>query len=109
MVAELFSTATEYLSNSLTFTRGSVNDVVNVGVYHTQDPLEVPSEANFIPADLILPGDPLSQGNQIDVVTLIGPGPGSHDVLTPGDWQRWVMVKTPTETIIRRKDTVVVT
>lgn len=108
MAVELYSTATEYVSNSLTFVRGTAANVTEVGVYHTTDPLEVPAEGDFLQAELILPGDPLAQGTQVDVLTLIGPGPGAHDTLTPGDWQRWIMVKTATEVIIRRKDTVIV-
>lgn len=108
MVVQLYSTATEYLSNALTFTRGSYNDVVRVGVYHTQDPLEIPTEGNFNDAQLVVPGDPLAQGDQVDVLSLIGPGPGAHDTLSPGDWQRWVLVQTVSEVIIRRVDTVVV-
>ena len=108
MAVELFSTATEYISNSLTFTRGSVNDITSVGVYHTQDPLHVPTENQFTAVLLVTPGMPLAQGAQIDVLSLIGPGAGAHLSLAPGDWQRWIMVKTATEVIIRRKDTVTV-
>lgn len=107
-MAQLYSTATEYVANALTFTRGSVNDIVSVGVYHTQDPADVPAEADFAAAMLISdPTDPLAEGSNIDVLTLIGPGTGGT-VLAVGDWQRWVMVKTANETIIRKVDVVTI-
>lgn len=108
-MAQLYSTATEYLANSLTFTRGSVDDVVRVGVYHTLNPTEVPDESDFVTVELVEPGEPLAQGSTIDVLSLIGPGPGAHLALTPGNWQRWVLVKTSTEIIIRKVDVVEVT
>lgn len=108
-MAQLYSTATEYLANSLTFTRGTVEDILRVGVYHTLDPLEVPAELDFVTVDLVEPGDPLAQGDTVDVLSLIGPGAGAHLALTPGPWQRWVLVKTTTEVIIRKVDVVEVT
>lgn len=107
-MAELYSTATEYLANALTFTRGSVADVVSVGVYHTLDPLEVPAVADFIEVPLVQSPDPLAEGSNIDVISLIGPGVGADLALTAGDWQRWVLVTTATETIIRKVDVVTV-
>lgn len=109
MAVQLYSTGTEYLANALTFTRGTVADVTSVGVYHTLNPSEVPAEVDFTAATLITnPADPLAEGDKIDVVTLIGPGTGAFETLTVGDWQRWVMVKTANETIIRKVDVVTI-
>lgn len=108
-MADLFSTATEYLANELTFTRGSIEDILSVGVYHTTDPDEVPAPEDFTTVDLVGPGDPLADGNKVDVLSLIGPKDGSHDELAPGVHHRWVYVETASEDIIRRAGTVTVT
>lgn len=111
-MVDLYSTATEYLANQITITRGTASDIVSVGVYHTEDPLYVPTEADFIPAELVLPGDPLAQGDFIDVISLIGPASppdATHIELTPGTYQRWVLVTTVVEVIIRKVDVVEVT
>jgi hypothetical protein len=105
---ELYSTATEYLANALTFTRGSVADITMVGVYHTLDPLEVPDEADFIEVQLVASPNPLAEGANIDILSLVGPGVGADVTLAVGDWQRWVLVKTNTETIIRKIDVVTI-
>lgn len=105
-MVQIFSTATEYLSNSLTFTRGGPQDVVAVGVFHSLDPDYVPTEAEFTVVPMVQPGDPLAQGDNIDVLSLIGPRAEADLVLTVGTWQRWVMVTTATETIIRKVDVV---
>ncbi len=107
-MVQLYNTATEYLANSLTFARGSVDDVISVGVYHSIDPLFVPEEADFVTVLLVEPGDPLAQDGLTDVLSLIGPGTGADLALTPGDWQRWVLVKTSTEVIIRKVDVVTI-
>lgn len=108
-MADLYTTATEYLANALTFTRGTVDDIASVGVYHTVDVDEVPDELDFHACLLVEPGDALAEGSNIDVLSLIGPGVGAHDTLTAGVYQRWVLIKTSTETIIRKVDTVTVT
>lgn len=108
MAVELYSTATEYLANSLTFNRGDEGDVTSVHVYHDIDPNAVPTEASFTTVQLVSPPDPLSEGTNIDVLSLIGPGVGAHLALTAGDYQRWVGVKTANEFIIRKTDTVTV-
>lgn len=100
-------TGTEYVANELTFTRGTVADVVSVGVFHSNDPTVVPTVAQFTTVQLVQPGDALAQGTKIDVLSLIGPRGGV--TLTPGDYQRWVLVKTATEDIIRRPDTLTIT
>jgi hypothetical protein len=108
-MVDLYSTATEYLANEITIMRGSVADIMSVGVYHATDASYIPDEADFIPAELVVPGDPLAQGDTIDVVSLIGPAApsgSSHIELTPGVYQRWVLVRTVTEVIIRKVDVV---
>ena len=111
-MVDLYSTATEYLANAITITRGSVDDITEVGVYHTTDPSYVPEEDDFTPAQLVEPGDPLAQGSLIDVISLIGPASpvgAQHIELAPGTHQRWVLVKTAVEVIIRKVDVVEVT
>lgn len=108
-MVDLYSTATEYLANQITITRGTVSDIVEVGVYHTTNPTFVPAENDFTPAELVQPGDPLAQGDMIDVISLVGPASpvgASHIELVPGTYQRWVMVKTVVEVIIRKVDVV---
>lgn len=106
-MAELFSTATEFLANELIFTRGSAADILSVGVFHTQDPLKVPAANEFTEVALVhQPTDPLAEGSKIDVLSLVGPGTGADLSLVAGDWQRWVLVQTAKETIIRKVDMV---
>lgn len=107
-MVQLYHTATEYLSNTLTFKRGSVDDVTMVGVFHTQNPNLIPAASDFVPVTLTRPGDSLAQNATIDVLSLIGPGAGADMLLAPGDWQRWVLVKTDNETIIRKVDVVTI-
>lgn len=105
-MVELYSTGTEFLANSITLTRGTAADIVSVGVYHSLNPNEVPDEADFTTVTLVEPGDPLADGNNVDVLSLIGPD--GDLALAAGDWQRFVMVKTATETIIRKTDVVTI-
>lgn len=100
-------TGTEYVANELTFTRGTVADVISVGVFHSTDPTVVPTVAQFTTVQLVKPGDALADGTKTDALSLIGPRGGV--TLTPGDYQRWVLVKTATEDIIRRPDTLTIT
>lgn len=103
-MAEIFHTATEYVANQLTITRGTVADIVSVGVHHAVDPNEIPAVADFTAVSLVYGEDPLADGDRIDVLSLVGPRNGDVD-LTPGDYQRWVLVTTDTEDIIRRAGT----
>lgn len=107
MAVTLYSTATEYVANALTITRGSVDDIVSVGVYHTKDAAYIPTVANFTNVPLVKPGQPLAEGANVDVLSLIGPRAGNV-TLAAGDWQRWVLVKTATEDKIRRVDVITV-
>jgi hypothetical protein len=113
----LFRTATEYVANELTLTRGTVSDIVSVGVYMNTDPAIVPTVAQFTTVSLIspttTPASPLLDGTKIDVVSKIGPGGGAVTAghfpsLTAGDYQRWVLITTADEHIIRRPDVVTI-
>ncbi|SET43687.1 hypothetical protein [Nonomuraea wenchangensis] len=106
-MAEIFHTATEYVANAITITRGSVADIVSVGVYHTTDPNSVPSVEDFTSVTLVdgtaAEPDPLAEAGVIDVLSLIGPRNGEVE-LTAGDYQRFVLITTATEDIIRKVD-----
>ncbi|TDE40488.1 hypothetical protein E1295_31815 [Nonomuraea mesophila] len=106
-MATIYATATEYLANALTITRGSVDNITGVGVYHDINPDTVPTVEDFTMVTLVdgtaEPPDPLAETGVIDVLSLIGPRAGDV-VLTPGDYQRWVLITTATEDIIRKVD-----
>ena len=103
----IYSTATEYTANEITLSRGTAADITGVGVFHSTDPTDVPTVAQFTMTTLVEPGDELADGNKIDVLTLVGPRAGQVN-LAAGDWQRWVLVTTATEDIIRKVDVVTV-
>jgi hypothetical protein len=103
----IYSTGTQYLANELTLTRGSVADITYVGVYHNVNPAIVPTVAQFTQVTLVKPGDSLAEGTKIDVMSLVGPRAGQVS-LAPGDYQRWVLVKTATEDIIQPVDVVTI-
>jgi hypothetical protein len=105
-----YSTATEYTANELTILRGTSADIVSVWVYHDVDPNVVPTPDDFTEVTLVDSG-PLQEGSKIDVLSLIGPGdvglsvPAGDLTLTgPADYQRFVMVVSATEIIIRSVD-----
>jgi len=106
-MAELYRTATEYVANEITLLRGSAADIVEVGVYHDEDPNNVPAVEDFTPVALVdgtaSPPDPLAENGRIDVLSLVGPRDGDVE-LQPGDYQRWILIKTATEDIIRKVD-----
>ena len=110
-MAELYRSATEYLANAITIQRGSASDILTVGVYHTSDPSAIPEVEDFTQVTLVDgvsdPDNPLAVPGVIDVVSLVGPR-GGDVVLTQGDYQRYVLVTTATEDIIRRVDTVTI-
>lgn len=104
MPASIWRTGTRYVANELTITRGSVDDILEVGVYHNVDPSVVPTPADFETVPLVKPPNPLADGDKIDVLSLIGPRAGADLALTAGAYQRWVYVKTASEDIIERVD-----
>lgn len=118
MAATIFRTATEYTANEITLTRGTVSDIVSVGVAMISNPSQVPDVSSFTQVLLIspttTPGSPLLDGTKIDVVAKIGPGGGAvaaghFPALSADDYQRWVLITTADEHIIRRPDVVSIT
>jgi hypothetical protein len=116
MAITLYSTGTEYTSNAITLLRGTSASITNVGVYHNTNPAVVPTVAEFTSvtlADGTNPASPnyaLAIPGELDVVALIGTKSGAQLSLTGGDvtYQRWVLVQTSAEDIIRATDTVTV-
>ncbi|NJP27118.1 hypothetical protein FLW53_23535 [Microbispora sp. SCL1-1] len=110
-MAEMFHTGTEWLANTITITRGTVADITTVGVYHSLDPNVIPEVEDFTTVQLVdgtAPDpDPLAQAGLVEALSLIGPRNGDL-VLDPGDWQRFVLVQTATEDIIRKIDVITV-
>lgn len=104
MGVALYSTATEFVANELTILRGSVEDVTAVGVYHSLDPNDIPAVADFTLVTLVDGTGPLAEDGKIDVLSLVGPRGGDLALATPGDYQRWVLVSTDTEDVIRKVD-----
>lgn len=110
-MAEIYHTSTEYVANTLTITRGTVDTITSVGVFHATDPSEIPAVEDFTTVLLVdgatNPEDPLAEVGKIDVLSLVGPRDGDV-TLTPGDYQRFVLVESDTESIIRRIDVLTV-
>lgn len=118
MSTSIYNTATEYIANTLTITRGHVSDITRVGIYVNTNPNQIPAVTDFTTVTLvdgtILPLPPLAVTGQVDVVTKVGPGSadvpaGDLSTLTPGSYQVWVLVVTASEAIIRKVDTLTVT
>ncbi len=107
MPVTVYSTGTEYLSNEITMLRGTIADITSVGVYHTLAPNEVPTVAQFTTVVKVVPGDALAEGTKNDVASRIGARTGAIP-LTAGDWQRFVLLVTTDEDIIRYIDTITV-
>ncbi len=105
-MASIYRTATKYAANNLTLVRGTVADITSVGVYHTTDPTVIPAVADFTLVQLVQPGDPLAEGTNLDVLSLIGTG--GDVALPPGDYQRWILWTTATEKDISRPDTLTI-
>lgn len=108
----LYDTATVFVANELTITRGTVDDITAVGVYHDTDPNVVPTVEDFTPVLLVQPGDPLAEGEKVDVLSLIGSKVGADLALAGSsvgvDYQRWALVQTAQEDVIIKVDTVTV-
>lgn len=104
---ELAHTATQYLANALTFSRGGPSDVVSVGAYYGSDPNTVPEVADFTAGTLVQPGDALAEGDLIDIVVLVGPRDGDI-TLVAGDYQVWLLITTAKEDVILKMDTVTI-
>jgi len=106
----LYSTGTEYTANEITLLRATVSDIVSVGVYHNEDPNVLPTVAQFDTVTLVdgtaEPPDNNSEVGKIDVLARIGARVDADLALTAGDYQRWVLVVTGDEDIIRPVDIV---
>lgn len=108
MAITLYKSGTEYVANELTFTRGTVGNITSVGVYHTTNPSYIPIVSDFTPVTLVPGSGALAEGTKIDVLSLIGPRGGQVNLSVAGDYQRWVLIVTATEDIIRRPDVITV-
>ncbi|MGH1563014.1 hypothetical protein [Mumia sp. DW29H23] len=97
MAVTIASTATENVSNLMPILHGTAADVTAVGVFHTTNPATTPTVDNFV----IVTGVPSSDGKSVDIQSLIGPRDGDL-TLAVGEHQRWLLVKTATEDIIRK-------
>lgn len=117
MSAQLFSTATEYIANAITLTRGHVSDITSVGIYVNTNPNTVPTVSQFTTVTLVdgtatpLPG--LAVAGEIDVLTRVGAGAtgvaaGDLSTLTAGSYQVWILIMTASEAIIRKVDTLTI-
>ena len=126
MATSIFSNATEYIANAITLTRGTVADIKGVGIYVNINPNSVPTIAQFtmLPNGLVdgtaggtLP--PLAVAGEIDVITSVGPGAavsgaipavpaGDLSTLTAGSYQVWILIRTASEAIIRKVDTLTI-
>ena len=112
MPVTLYHTATEYTSNAITLLRGAKTDITAVGIYHNVNPSYIPLVSNFIIVTLAdgtkVPPDTLAIPGELDVVARIGPKSGADVNLTAGTYQRWVLVQTSTQDMIRAADTVII-
>ena len=109
-MAEKFTTATEYIANEITILRGTVDDITSVGVYHNTNPNTIPAVLDFTTVTLVdgtaVPPDANSEAGKIDVLSLIGPKAGAHlNLAAPGTYQRWILLQTTSEDVIRKVDT----
>ncbi len=107
MAVQIYSTGTEWVANEITMLRGTIADITSVAVFHTTSPNAVPTVAQFTAATKVVPGDPLAEGTKNDVASRIGARTGAI-ALTAGDYQRFVLLTTASEDIIRYVDTITV-
>lgn len=111
--ADIYTSDTVYTANEITFIRGGAGDVLEVLVYHNEDPNVVPEYGDMTEVALVQAPDPLAVGSRIDILTLVGPGvaslvdPGDVE-LVAGDHQRWGGVRTASEFKVFKLDTITV-
>lgn len=106
-MATLYHTGTEYTANEITLVRGVPANITSVGVYHDLDPDVIPEVDDFATVTLVdgtSPGNPLADGEKVDVLALIGARVTADLTLAEGDYQRWVLLVTAAEDIIRPVD-----
>jgi hypothetical protein len=110
MAVSIYNTGTEYVANAITMTRGVIADILSVGVYHNVNPATIPAVGDFTTVTLVngttIPTPDLAEVGFVDILSLIGPG--GDIVLTAGDYQRWCLIVTATENIIRKIDTITI-
>lgn len=122
MAVTIYNTATEYIANALTLTRGQASDITSVGIYVNINPNIIPTVAQFTKVTLVdgtqSPLPPLAVAGEIDVLTKVGPGApsatppisaGDLASLTTGSYQVWILIETNAEAIIRKVDTLTIT
>lgn len=108
----IYANATVYVANEILFDRGTPVDVLEVLVYHSIDPNDIPTYSEMTPVSFVGPPSPLAEGSKWDVLSKIGPGvatstpavPAGDVQLAPGDYQRWVGVRTADEFDLRAVD-----
>lgn len=114
MPEPLVATGTEWRRFPVTFTWGDHTDVIEVGVYLTLDPAEVPTVNLFDTATLVDFADyQLGDGEHTYIAALIGAraDPQVIDIPEPGQGQEddpvqvWARIATNDEDILRRVDT----
>jgi hypothetical protein len=109
MPVEKYVNGTEWFANEITLTRGAITDITAVGVYHNINPNVEPTVADFILVTLVPGTGPLAEDGKYDVMSLIGPKVGADlDLAAPGDYQRWVLIQTAQEDIIRKVDVITI-
>jgi hypothetical protein len=112
VAVSIYNTATEYVANAITITRGSISDILTVGVYHNVNPATIPDVTDFVIVTLVngntIPLPALAETGFIDILSLIGSKAGADLPLTPGDYQRWCLIQTTAEDIIRKVDTITI-
>lgn len=104
----LYKAGTEYIANEITMRRGVPADITAVKVYHTTNPAYLPIVTDFTAVTLVSGTGPLAEGTKIDVLSLIGPKAGQVNLSVAGDYQRWILVQTAAEDIIRRPDVITI-
>lgn len=104
----LYKAGTEYIANEITIKRGTVADITAVKVYHTTNPAYLPVISDFTTVTLVPGSGALAEGTKIDVLSLIGPKAGQVVIPIAGDYQRWILVQTASEDIIRRPDVITI-
>lgn len=109
MAVDMFLGGTEWFANEITLLRGTVADILAVGVYHNTNPNTKPAVEDFITVTLEDGTGPLAEGGKIDIMSRIGDKVGAHwQPTVAGDYQRWCLIQTAQEDIIRKLDTVTI-
>lgn len=104
-----YKEGTEWIANEITLHRGVVADILTVGIYHNTNPNTHPAIGDFTIVTLEDGTGPLADGTKIDILSRIGPKVGAHiNLSVAGDYQRWGLIQTAQEDIIRKLDTITI-